>query len=92
MNTHEHLRDVKQDAIALWLAVASGDQDGQQALVAHTPCAGCLVLQAICLGIILIADEPFLNDAGLIQMPPAELHELESALAGMREAVNGEQS
>ena len=91
MSEHEHLTDIKRDAVALWIAVAGADIEGQQNLVANTKCPSCLAIQTAVLGVILIADEPFLNDAGFLQMRPAELRELESALSGMRDALNGEQ-
>ena len=84
---HDHLIDIKRDAIALWLAVASSDLVAQQNLVANTQCPACLAIQVAVLGITLTADEPFLNHAGFIEMPQAELEDLENTLAIMREGL-----
>jgi hypothetical protein len=81
--THEdeHLADVKRDAIALWRAVLGGDHEGAGVIASNTRCGGCLAIQAVGLGIVLTADEPFIDDTGHVAVSDAEREAIDDFLA-----------
>lgn len=87
--THPHLADTKRDAVALWRAVLASDMEGAGAITANTPCQGCLAIQAVVLGLVATADQPYLNDAGLIALPPDEREQLDAFLMGWQDTENG---
>jgi hypothetical protein len=87
--THAHLADTKRDAVALWRAVLASDMEGAGVIAANTPCQGCLAIQAVVLGLVVTADEPYLNDEGLITLPPDEREQLDAFLMGWQDVENG---
>lgn len=81
----EHLADVKRDAVALWRAVAGGDHMAAAVIAANATCAACVAIQAVTLGLVVIADEPSLDNAGYIVLPEVERAELDGFLAALQE-------
>jgi hypothetical protein len=87
--SHEHVADIKRDAVALWLAVVNGDPEGAGVITGNTPCRGCLAMQCVVLGLAAFADEPYIGAGGNIAVPPAERERIAGLLASFRPDADG---